>query len=145
MIVKEELENHLIKNNENKETQAGFTSESRLEDNLFILQYCVEECFKKKKPLIVVSIDFKKAFDSVKREKIIEVMEDYKVHPHLIEGVANIHVGDKTTIDLGGGLQQDVDVTSGIRQGCTGSATIFKMLTNKIMEKNRKRRGWLQK
>ena len=79
-----------------------------------------------------MSIDFKKAFDSVKREKIIEVMEEYKVHPQLIEGVANIYVGDKTTIDLGGGLEQEVGVTSGIRQGCTGSATIFKLITYKM-------------
>lgn len=135
MIMKEELENHLLNNNENKETQAGFTSESRLEDNLFLLQYCVEESYKNKKPLIVVSIDFKKAFDSVKRETIIEVMKDYKVHPRLIEGIANIYVGDRTIIDLGGGLEQEVEVTSGIRQGCTGSATIFKMLTYKIMER----------
>ena len=30
------------------ETQAGFTTGSLIEDNLFTLQYCIEGCFKLK-------------------------------------------------------------------------------------------------
>ena len=40
------IDDHLIQNNEQIETQAGFTSGCQIEDNLFILQYCIEETFK---------------------------------------------------------------------------------------------------
>ena len=135
MLVKNEIEDHIERNQENKENQAGFTSKSRLEDNLFILQYIVEKTFKRKKPLIVISIDFRKAFDSIKREKIVEVMTEYRIHPQIIESITKIYSHDVTKIDLGEDMQQDIEVTSGIRQGCTGSATVFKLITYKIMEK----------
>ncbi|XP_068250211.1 uncharacterized protein [Palaemon carinicauda] len=68
-LMKDEIEEHLERNMEMKETQAGFTKGGRVEDNIFILQYCVEESYKRKESLIVISIDFKKAYDSIKRKK----------------------------------------------------------------------------
>ena len=135
MIVKEEIEEHLRMNGEDNECQAGFTKGARIEDNLYILQYCVEESFKKKKALIVTSIDFKKAFDSVKRDVLIEVMKKYKINPKIMDTIANIYRGDKTNIDLGEGLEQEMEITSGIRQGCTGSTSLFKLITLVIMKK----------
>ena len=54
------------------ETQAGFTKGGKIEDNLFILNYCVEESFRRKASLYVTSIDYSKAFDSVKRSELAE-------------------------------------------------------------------------
>ena len=42
-LAKNEIEEHLEENRELKETQAGFTKGGRIEDNIFILQYLVEE------------------------------------------------------------------------------------------------------
>ena len=134
-IVKNEIEEHLEKNGEMKETQAGFTAGGRIEDNLFILQYCIEETFRKKKSLIVISVDFKKAYDSIKREKIIEAMIEYKIHPKVIDATGEIYKGDTTKINIGYDLEEESEITSGIKQGCTGSTTIFKLITYRIMKK----------
>ena len=32
-------------------------------------------------------------------------------------------------------LENELDITSGIKQGCTGSTTIFKLITYKIIDK----------
>ena len=45
--------------------QAGFTAGRRMEENLFVLQYVVEECYRLKRELVLVSVDFMKAFDRV--------------------------------------------------------------------------------
>jgi hypothetical protein len=58
-----------------KEARAGFTKGRRVEDNIFVLRYYVEETFRRKKELIVTAIDFSKAFDSVNRGKIIDIDE----------------------------------------------------------------------
>ena len=39
---------HQIENHEKLNTQAGFTTRSMIEDNLFTLQYCIERGFKLK-------------------------------------------------------------------------------------------------
>ena len=133
-LCKNEIEEHVERCQETKETQAGFTKGAKIEDNLFILQHCVEECYRQKKQLIVIAIDFRKAFDSVKRETLIEAMMKYKMHPQLIETVAKIYSGDSTTLDIGGNNEVTIEVTSGIRQGCTGSPTLFKLVTYMIMK-----------
>ena len=52
----------------------------------------------------------------------------------VIEVVANIYQGDSTIINLNENTSQEISVTSGIRQGCTGSTVFFKMITYIIIQ-----------
>ena len=67
-LVKNEIEEHLEENRELKKHKQGSQWEWRTEDIIFMLQYIVEETYKMKKSLIVISVDVKKAYDSIKRE-----------------------------------------------------------------------------
>ena len=62
------------------------------------------------------------------------MLKNYKIHPLIIDSIAKIYVGDKTILDLGGGVEQEVEVTSGIRQGCTGSTTLSRLITYIIIK-----------
>ena len=55
----------------------------------------------------------------------------YKVHPKMIDSVAAIYTatGDKTSICLNSKTRAEIQITSGIRQGCTSSTSFFKLLT----------------
>lgn len=119
--VRKPIEGHpMHRNRQQKDTQSGFTDGGRIENNIFILKYCIESNFKRKKPLIVISIDYRKAFDSVKRGNIIEIMKKYKIHPTIIDIIANMYHGDKTIIKERNGINDiEIDITSGLRQGCT--------------------------
>ena len=128
-ILKDKIERHLKDNDEMLEVQAGFTSGGKVEDNLFILRYCVEDSFRRKKPLFLTAIDYKKAFDSVDRAEMVEAMKLYKIDPKIIDATAQIYQGDSTTIKLNDRTEAVIDVTSGIRQGCNGSTTSFKIIT----------------
>ena len=97
----------------------------------------MEESFKVKIPLIVTSTDYSKAFDSIDRAMMVEVLMKYKVHPKMIDAVAAIYQGDITLIELNESTKAEILVTSGIRQGCTGSTAFFKLMTyviTKVME-----------
>ena len=91
-----------------------------IEDNLFTLQYCIERSFKLRRPLIVTCLDYSKAFDSIKREKLIETLIHYKVHYKIIEVVANIYNDDYTEIKFRN-IRKRIEITTGIMQGSTGS------------------------
>ena len=88
---------------------------------------------KEHKSLFFTFIDFKKAYDSVDRGKLIEVLIKYKVNPKIIEMIVQLYTADKTTITLGG-MKETIDVTCGIRQGCSISTLLFKMVTFCIIE-----------
>ena len=83
-------------------------------------------------------MDYAKAFDSIKREKKIEVMKIYRIHPDIIDSVTAIYRADYTKIKLYNDTEETIKITSGIRQGCTESTTLFKlityMITKQIME-----------
>ena len=130
-----ELENHLIRNNLIKDNQIGFTKGGILEFNHFIIQYLVEKAFINKNCLISIAIDFKKAFDSIDRAKLIQTLIKYKIHPDIIDTIAKIYKGDHTFIDFDDNMSERIDITGGIRQGCTISSTLFKLVTYEIMNR----------
>ena len=82
------------------ETQAGFTTGSMIEDNLFTLQYCTEGCYKLKRPLIVTCLDYSKAFDSIRQGKTIYALIHYKIHCKMIDAIANIYRNDYTEVQF---------------------------------------------
>ena len=110
----------------------GFTKGGRIEFNHFLLQYVVERANRTGTKLIVLALDFKKAFDSIDRSKMIEVLIKYKVHPCLIDLIVKIYSDDITTLILGD-MKIDMKISSGIKQGCTVSTTLFKLITYMIM------------
>ena len=57
----------------------------RVEDNLFILQYCTEESYRMKIPTFVTSIDYSEDFASIKREQLVEAMMEYRMVTRLYE------------------------------------------------------------
>ena len=134
-IIKEKIEKHMESNELINNYQAGSTKNRRVADNLFILQYCIEESFKMKKEMYVISIDYSKAFDSVIRAELIETLKKCKVHENIIEIISKIYRGDKTELTVNGKKYVDIDVTSGIRQGCNGSPLLFILVTYQIIER----------
>ena len=133
-IVREKIETHLEKHHQIKVQQNGFCPNRRLEDNLAIFKYCVEETFRMKKKLFVTAIDYTKAFDSINRKELIKTMMKYKIDYNLINIIAQIYSGDMTEVHLREDLEESFEIENGIRQGCTGSSLLFRLITYMIIE-----------
>ena len=137
-IIKDKLEEHLSLNMMSDSLQAGFSPNRQVEDNLYLLDYCINDCFKTNRQLIVTSIDFKKAFDSIKRSALIDALKEHQVHPDIIIAIFNIYKNDSTDLYMNQNLISKLNITSGIRQGCKGSTTLFKLVTYIIIKHLRK-------
>ena len=137
-FIKRGIEEHLINSNMVLENQIGFTEGGRTEYCHFLLQYMVEKTFNSAKKchnkLIIVALDFKKAFDSIDRRRMIETLIKYKIHPHVIDLIAKINSQDETIVKMGD-REEKMKVTTGIKQGCTASTVLFKIITFEIMRK----------
>ena len=77
-------------------------------------------------------MDYSKAFDSIRRGKIIEALIHYKINYKIIDAIANIYRNDYTEVHIGE-IRREIKITSGIRQGSTGSTILFKIVTYMIM------------
>ena len=133
-IMKTKIEQHLKNNNLDNNNQFGFTAQRRTTDSTYILNCIIENEYKKKQTLIITSIDFSKAFDSVKRSKLLEVMKKFKIHPKVIDLIINVYKEDSTALTLNSREIDRLPITSGIRQGCNGSTVLFLMITYLIIE-----------
>ena len=134
-IMKSKIEHHLKINNCTSDLQSGSTKHRRTSDNLFILKYCLQKIYKSKEKLYLVTVDFSKAFDSIKRHKLIEILKKYKIDHKIIQIVSKIYSNDKTELKLNNKNYAAVNITSGIKQGCNASALFFNLVTYYILEK----------
>ena len=62
-LIKEQVYDHLARIGELNDLQAGFTKGRRMEDNVFMLEYCIRDSRERRKELIILAMDFEKAFD----------------------------------------------------------------------------------
>ena len=97
-FLRREVEEHLERNGLIKDNQTGFTEGGRAEYSHFVLQYLVDKAHQRKEKLIVIAPDFKKAFDSIDRRKLIEALVEYRINPYIIDLVAKIYSMTKNTL-----------------------------------------------
>ena len=71
----------------------------------------------------------------------MEILIEYKVNPRIIDLIVQMYKDDHTVVQLGN-MKEKVEVTSGIRQGCSISTLLFKMVTFKIIEELRKEKKY---
>jgi len=64
-----------------REEQAGFSNSRSCNEQIFTLRNILEQCNEFQKSLAINFIDFKKAFDSVHRESIWEILRLYGIPP----------------------------------------------------------------
>ena len=140
-ILRKKIEDFLAERGIKYENQFGFTEGGRVEHCLFILDYITNMTFekirKRGKSLFFAFIDFKKAYDSIDRKRLIEVLVKFKINPLIIDLIVQMYEGDSTIIQLGR-MRKKIEVTGGIRQGCCISTLLFKMVTFTIIDDLRK-------
>ena len=103
-FLREKIEIHLETWAYTFEIQYGFTKGGKGELCLYTLSYIANRTYesqrRKHKTLYFAMVDFKKAYDSVNRWKLIEVMRKYKVNTNIIEIIVQMYSKDSTTITL---------------------------------------------
>ena len=91
--------------------------------------------------MVAIAIDFKKAYDSIKRETMVQILKELRIDSKIIDFIVRIYRENSTKIQLEKNKEIELEVTSGISQGCTASTALFKLITYKIIEEMRKTKG----
>ena len=133
-ILKNKVEEHLKSNNLINDLQSGATPGRRVSENIFILHYCIEKSYVNKQKLYILSIDYRKAFDSVDRYMMLKVIQKLKIHPKIINIICNIYQNDTTSLYLNNDKLTEINISAGIKQGCNLSSLLFILITYEIIE-----------
>ena len=76
-------------------------------------------------PLIILQIDFSKAFDSVDHETLWRVLESYGIHGRMLDALRASYAEVRMRVKVNGKLGPDSSVGRGVQQGCPLSVTLF--------------------
>ena len=89
-LIGREIKKHVAENKIEEFEKAGFTKSGNILDNLFILRECVEEN-RKKEQMVAIAIDFKKTYDSIKRETMVHIPLELRIDSKIIDFIVRIY------------------------------------------------------
>ena len=115
------------------EEQAGFRTGRSTSEQIFNLRVISEKYSQHSKPLYQVFIDFKKAFDRIWHNALWSAMKRFNINSKLIEYIQHLYNKAESAVYFDGQIGEWFRTTTGVRQGCLLSPTLFNILLEQIM------------
>ena len=114
--------------------QAGFRRGYATTDHIFTLYQIISNCLygDHRSKLYVAFIDYSKAFDTVNRNKLWEVLADLGVSTKFLNMLKAIYSRVQGCVRHGAHTSDVFDCPLGLRQGCVLSPILFSLLINVV-------------
>ena len=100
------------------ETQCGFRGNRSTVDMIFCLRQLQEKCIEQDQPLYMVFVDFSKAFDTVGRTGLWQLLMKYGCPEKFTTMIEALHTGMMANVSVGGEVSESFSVTNVVKQGC---------------------------
>ncbi|CAI7815167.1 unnamed protein product [Closterium sp. NIES-53] len=105
--------------------QYGFIPGRRLADAVALVADIIDAAKNGNKDWYLLLVDFQKAFDSVSRSFIFNILCDMGFPPRFVAWVEGLHTHTTTKLLVNGWIGQGIEVVSGVRQGCPLAPYLF--------------------
>ena len=112
--------------------QGGFRAGRGWNDQIFVVKQIVEKTIEKDKKTYMAFVDLEKAYDSVSREKLWKVLDEYGVKGKLLRAVQALYVDGRSRVKVGRMESELFGVCRGVRQGCTPCPWLFNVFMNRV-------------
>ena len=110
------------------EYQSGFREGRSTTDQLFNIRQILEKCKEYNIELHHLFVDFKAAYDSVNRNKLWRVMEEFGIPSKLISLVKVTLRGANSRVRIRNKLSDVFDIEEGLRQGDPLATLLFNLI-----------------
>ena len=119
-----------------RESQCGFRPDRGCVDQLFCLRALMEKAHEFHTPLYLHFIDLTKAYDSVSRSVLWNVLEQrYHFPPKLLRIIKALHFGTRGKVRTYGHLSRPFQIMNGVRQGDVLAPSLFNLFLDAVMER----------
>ena len=115
------------------ETRCGFRSNRSTVDMTFCLRQLQEKCIEQDRPLYMVFVDFTKAFDTVGRTGLWQLLKKYECPEKFTTMIEALHTGMMANVSDGGEVSETFGVTNGVKQGCVLAPTLFSIFLSAML------------
>jgi hypothetical protein len=143
-IMATHIKNKLIEETENLigEYQCGFRQGRSTTDQIFVLREIQAESSEYETPTMALFIDFKQAYDKVKRKELYKALEELKVSGKLINMIRLTLQETQSMVRVNNKISEKFEIREGVRQGDPLSSVLFSIVLEKaIRDANINRTG----
>ena len=126
------LKNFAIKHKIIPPHQIGFKRGFRTADHVYLLKTLIEITLRKNGKLYAAFIDFKKAYDTVNREKLLKKLQDIGLSGTLLRSIKALYAKTEYQIKLKKRLLEAISSNLGLKQGCPLSPILFNIYISDI-------------
>ena len=102
-----------------RRNQNGFRTKRTTVAQILALRRIIEGVKANNLPAVLTFIDFKKAFDSIHRGKMMKILKAYGIPPRLTQAIEAMYANTKAKIVTPDGETELFDITAGVLQGDT--------------------------
>ena len=131
-ILNKRLNNWAEEEEINIEQQAGFRKDYSTVDHMFTLYAIVQKYLLKNAKLYVAFVDFKKAFDSVNRNNLWNVLRKQGVNGKMYKALRGIYDSVIACVREKGIYSEFFNCPRGVKQGCLLSPQLFSFFINEM-------------
>lgn len=117
-----------------RDEQAGFRAGRSCVDQITTLRIIIEQSLEWNSSLYITFVDYMKAFDSVDRPTLWNLMRHYGIPQKITNIIKNSYEGMTCRVVHGGQLTDAFQVRTGVRQGCLLSPFLFLLAVDWIMK-----------
>ena len=117
--------------------QYGYKPGKGTRNVIFRLRATIDKCIEKQKELYICFIDYVKAFDCVKHDKLLDFIESLDIDGKDLTLIRSLYYDQKAAIRIMGDLGEWVDIQKGVRQGCILSPDFFDLYSEGALRKKR--------
>ena len=101
---------------------------------IFYLRQLQEMCSEQNRPQYMIFVDFSKAFDTVGRTGLWQLLRKYGCPEMFTTMFVALHTGMMANFSVGGEVLKSFSVTNGVKQGCVLAPTLFSIFLSTMFD-----------
>ena len=118
-----------------REEQAGFRKGRSVNEQVFTLRTIIEQCLEFNVPLVVNYVDFKKAFDSIYRPSLWQILRIYGIPEKYTNIFKSLYEDTQCCIKVNSGFTEFFKIETGVQQGDLPSPFFFLLVIDFVLKK----------
>ena len=116
------------------ESQCGFRANRGTTDMVFVLRQLQEKCVEQNKGLYITFVDLTKAFDTVNRAGLWQILERIGCPPKFLNMIVKLHEDQQGQVRQNSDLSKPFPIGNGVKQGCVLAPTLFSIFFSMMLK-----------